>query len=85
MFVLSVLKSPQLLTLIDADTFQGASCDEDKLKQLFGVSNETTLHQMQRELCNLTSADFASIARVVTEQIDMDKLLTSVRKAPRPH
>ncbi|XP_038069738.1 phospholipid-transporting ATPase ABCA1-like isoform X2 [Patiria miniata] len=71
----SNVSAQEFLALTDPDTFQSASCDEAKLKQIFGVTNLTTLHEMQRELCNLTTADFASIAGVISKQIDLNKLL----------
>ncbi|XP_022097183.1 ATP-binding cassette sub-family A member 1-like isoform X2 [Acanthaster planci] len=71
----SNVSAQELVALMNADTFQSASCDEDRLRQLFDVTNETTLHEMRQELCNLTSADFASVTQVLAKQLDLNKLL----------
>ena len=69
---------PQLLALTNGKTLQSAACDEAQLQQIFGVDNPATLHEMRQELCNLTGDDFASIARVLATQIDLNKLLPLV-------
>ena len=75
----------QLLTLMDAGDLQKVSCSETLLQQVFGVSDPATLQEMQRELCNLTSADFASLTRLLSSQIDLKKLLPLVNEHQPPN
>ncbi|XP_022109857.1 ATP-binding cassette sub-family A member 1-like [Acanthaster planci] len=66
----------QVLSLLNTETFQDVSCDKEELQKLFGVENQTTLDTMQRELCNLTADDLASLSKMLAGQVDIDKLIS---------
>ncbi len=71
----SKIDPQEILALMDTKTLQDAACDRTQLQKIFGITDEATLDEMQRELCNLTAANFTSIARVLASQIDLDKLV----------
>ncbi|XP_071800403.1 phospholipid-transporting ATPase ABCA1-like isoform X2 [Asterias amurensis] len=71
----SSIDQQELLALLDTKTLQDAACDKTQLQKIFGITNETTLDEMQKELCNLTAANFTSIVQVLASQIDLNKLI----------